>query len=137
MEKLIEAKAKGMPSTFTTSSMEMAKNWPYKDEIVYGHQQVPDDFSLVKCYIDKVSCFFDGDGKLYPCTNSYGKFEGIDVFEVGFKKAWDMLEVQREYNFCRPPNFNTVSEVYKFKTNAYLDLLKSAFKIIKPKPEYF
>ena len=78
-------------------------------------REVPAGFKIIECYMGRYMCFVDGDGLVYPCGQLIGQFPALNFMEVGFKKAWENLALNKSARpLLRATEFN---QLYGLKLN--------------------
>lgn len=86
VKKLIAYKKRGYPILFSETVMRKILNWPdYTRKVILSKN--PPEFEYIKCFGGRHMIFIDCDGKVYPCIQFIGKFDGWDFRETGMRKA--------------------------------------------------
>jgi MoaA/NifB/PqqE/SkfB family radical SAM enzyme len=67
-------------------------NWPLKGQRTIYKKDVANlkPGSYIPCQLGQRSCMIDVDGKVYSCPERWK--EGLNLFDVGFDKAWNRLQ---------------------------------------------
>ncbi len=89
-----------------------------------------DKKDILPCAMGRYCAYLDVNGKLYPCSNKFGKI-GKSIYEAGAKAAWQYLNKNITCNVCRDSisggvnyfcylDFNTVKEATKHFMRIYL-----------------
>jgi len=132
--KLIQLKRKGLPVFYSTATYNNALNWPDKYTVkkFTSKNPPPQKFKYIPCYMGKLMCFVDGDGLVYPCGEHIGKFPALNIRDVGFKKAWENIEKQKDCISCYNTCFNEYNNVFSCRTsviwNNFLNSIKNTKK---------
>lgn len=85
-------KKKGFPIISSESAVGYALKWPLpKQTTIYKKdlKKIPHG-SYYPCQLGRNQCFINTDGYVYPCSKRWGY--GKNLYEVGFKEAWDYLK---------------------------------------------
>jgi len=86
VKKLIAYKKQGYPILFSATVMQKILNWPdYTQKVIISKE--PPEFEHIQCFGGKHMIFIDCDGKVYPCIQFIGKFDGWDFRKAGMQKA--------------------------------------------------
>ncbi|MBU0477576.1 radical SAM protein [bacterium] len=83
---------KGFPIISSDVAVEYASKWPLQGQtIIYKKDlhKIPKG-SFYPCELGRSQCFITSDGYVYPCSKKWGY--GKNLYEVGFKEAWNYLE---------------------------------------------
>jgi len=115
--KLIDYKKKGWPVFYSMATYNNAINWPasYNVKKFTLRNPSPPGFKYIDCYMGKLMCFIDGDGKVYPCGEHIGTFPALNILDVGFKTAWENIAKRKECYTCYNTCFNEYNEVFSVK----------------------
>ena len=98
-EELMALKDKGYKFFNSSEAMKQIINWANPDKDVLYDKDIPglpDYYS--KCRAGELYCFLDTDGALYPCVPLWKK--GINIKEIGIKKAWENVQEERRKAGC-------------------------------------
>jgi hypothetical protein len=74
---------------------ENALNWPDDNRVVS-----PEPSPLYHCWAGRATAHLEADGKLYACGMGVGRVPGVDVREIGFKRAWEEIQPLPNCNSC-------------------------------------
>lgn len=101
-------KKKGYPIFTSFAALENALNWPfpYSRSKLFCHDlcELPKNFRKIDCYYGKTKIVIDSDGYVYPCFSMNTEFKGLNLKEVGIKKAYRHV---LENNTCAACNYLT------------------------------
>ncbi|HME55424.1 MAG TPA: radical SAM protein [Candidatus Lokiarchaeia archaeon] len=89
----LKFKKKNSKNYYTSKALQYVIDWPfYPSSIIENLEAIPKKsrFKPSPCFVGQRSCYIDCDGYVYPCIIK-GVKSGLNVKEVGFKKAWDHL----------------------------------------------
>lgn len=75
---------------YTHHALDRAISWPLAPLDVIKDMDRVCELGLDKCHVGERYCYIDSEGYAYPCIVQ-GIKKGLNVKEVGFKKAWDYL----------------------------------------------
>lgn len=108
VKRIVELKKQGAPILFSEEVYQYIANWPdYRKRIIMGRDP---SFDFIPCYAGRFMMFIDADGRVYPCVQLIGIFDGLDFRKVGIKKAWDNCALH-SCKACYFPCFNEFSAV--------------------------
>ena len=129
LSELIRLRREGNPVFYSEETHQYALNWPlqYSHKIMY-EDEVPQGFTPLTCFMGKTQCFVDGDGAVFPCGQVIGRFPALNLFEVGFKKAWEHLVKNKSCVSCYCLCFLEYNHVFNLKPRV---LLSNAFREVK------
>ena len=130
INKLIDYKRKGWPVFYSMATYNNALNWPVSYEVrkFTSKKPGPKEFPHIPCYMGKLMCFVDGDGKVYPCGEHIGKFPALSIQDVGFKKAWENVARKKDCYACWNTCFDEYNEVFNCKPSVWWNNFKNTLK---------
>jgi MoaA/NifB/PqqE/SkfB family radical SAM enzyme len=130
INKLIDYKKKGWPVFYSMATYHNALNWPVSYEVrkFTSKRPGPREFSHIPCYMGKLMCFVDGDGKVYPCGEHIGKFPALSIQDVGFKKAWENIARKKDCYACWNTCFDEYNEVFNCKPSVWWNNFRNTLK---------
>ena len=115
-------KTDGYPISNSLYSIDKAANWPtdyhrwIKREGIGGSAEEFNGYKQEPCVIGETHGCIDSEGTMFNCIQR-GVLDGLNIKDVGIKKAWDALpEFRKDCNMCS--SMNTI------ETAAYLNLRK-------------
>ncbi|MDD5163925.1 MAG: radical SAM protein [Candidatus ainarchaeum sp.] len=125
---LKEYKKKGKPVYNTIAVLDYLLGWPISyQKVIKKMEDWPDKkFRPRPCFAGKRMCYIDCQGFVYPCI-VLGVKKGLNVKEVGFKKAWDALE-SFSCGACGFPQYIETNNVLDLKAHSILLGLKTFLK---------
>lgn len=78
-------------------ALRQIMNWPEEtEEFLFSKENLPSFFD--RCRGGELYCFIDSDGSMYPCVPLWKK--GLNIKEVGIKKAWEFVNKVRAEVRC-------------------------------------
>ncbi|HTY45552.1 MAG TPA: radical SAM protein [Patescibacteria group bacterium] len=93
----LQYKKKGYRFFNSFDALEQIMHWPdERREFLFEADTIPAGFN--RCRGGQLYCFIDSDGSMYPCVPLWKK--GLNINEVGIKKAWEFLEAVRHKAQC-------------------------------------
>jgi MoaA/NifB/PqqE/SkfB family radical SAM enzyme len=115
--ELIRMKKQGAPIANSLSALRKVVDWPIGyHAFITGEQAERYDYAPVFCASGYTYCGIDSSGIMCNCIN-LGVKNGLNVREVGIKKAWDYLpEIRRSTGCVSCATLNTV------ETSVYMNL---------------
>ena len=130
INKLIDYKKKGWSVFYSMATYHNAFNWPVSYEVrkFTSKRPGPREFSHIPCYMGKLMCFVDGDGKVYPCGEHIGKFPALSIQDVGFKKAWENIARKKDCYACWNTCFDEYNEVFNCKPSVWWNNFRNTLK---------
>ena len=115
-------KTEGYPISNSLYSIDKAANWPVdhhrwiRRDGVNGKAEEFPNYKQEPCVIGDTHGCIDSEGTMFNCIQR-GVLDGLNIKDVGIKKAWDALpEFRKDCNMCS--SMNTI------ETAAYLNLRK-------------
>lgn len=112
-------KTEGYPIGNSFYSIDKALQWPVSyHEFIRPGQRFP-DYEPIPCVIGDLHGCIDAEGTMFNCIQR-GCLDGLNVREVGVKRAWDALP-QRRADCLSCASVNTI------ETSAYLMLRREIF----------
>lgn len=107
-------KEKGYPIGNSFFSIDKALYWPagYHEYVTKGQNFT--DYQPIPCVIGDLHGCIDAEGYMFNCIQK-GCLDGLNIKEVGIKRAWDELPKRR-------PDCVSCSSVNTIETAAYLKL---------------
>lgn len=120
LKKLLGERKNGAPIASSKSYLKHLLQWEnYSKTALY-----PSEEQTLKCYGAKLFCNIDTDGKVYPCDWMIGKMEGRDASELGFKEAWDKLNVPQKCGGCLKSCYSEYNLIFSRKIEAVRNAVK-------------
>jgi MoaA/NifB/PqqE/SkfB family radical SAM enzyme len=115
--ELIRMKKRGAPIANSLYALRKVVDWPIGyHAFITGEQAERYDYTPVFCASGYTYCGIDSSGIMCNCIN-LGVKNGLNVREVGIKKAWDYLpEIRRNTGCVSCATLNTV------ETSVYMNL---------------
>ena len=90
-KKIKELKHKGYPVLNSNAFYDHVINWPLEKDIMLKEEAKNIDTTyVIPCKAGRFSCWIDSDGGVYSCQCRWKK--GLNLRDVGFKRAWDYLQ---------------------------------------------
>lgn len=92
-KQLLSFKKSNSKIYYTLNSLQYIIDWPfYPSMVVENLATISKDtnFKPIPCFFGQRSCYIDCDGYVYLCI-AKGVKSGLNLKEVGFKKAWNYL----------------------------------------------
>ena len=89
-----EFKKKGANNYYSNDALDYVIQWPFDHAKIITDKKEFEMFPRFKvkpCFVAQRSCYIDSEGVVYPCLMN-GIKNGLNLHEVGFKKAWDYLK---------------------------------------------
>lgn len=82
----------GLPIVSSDVAVKYVSKWPLSGQTTIFKKDLPQapGGSYYPCQLGRNQCFINTNGEVYPCTKKWG--HGLNLYEVGFKRAWDYLE---------------------------------------------
>ena len=114
-----ELKKKGYPIGNSYAAIDKVLNWPINYHDYIKPDEKFDNYKPIFCASGHTYCAVDSDGTLCNCIN-LGMKTGLNIREVGIKKAWEKLPDFRK-NCYSCASLNTV------ETSIYMQLEPSIF----------
>jgi len=113
-------KEQGFPIGNSYYSIDKALNWPIEYHKFIAKGQTFPDYEPIPCVIGDLHGCIDAEGTMFNCIQR-GCLDGLNIKEVGIKRAWDALPGMR--NDCV-----SCASVNTIETSAYLNLLPDILK---------
>lgn len=123
LKKLIESKKERRPIYYTVRSRRYALTWPvsYKKKIIFEDIF---GFKPVSCYMGRLMCHIDSDGKVYPCNQLIGRFPALNFLEEGFGKCWDNLRDKKKCKACYAVCFAEFNRFFDLSPDVWINNLR-------------
>lgn len=85
-------KKRGFSIISSSVAVEYVSKWPLPGQTTIYRKDIPGipKDSYYPCQLGRNQCFITSEGFVYPCSKRWGY--GKNLYEVGFKAAWDYLE---------------------------------------------
>ena len=122
MQKIIDYKKTGYPIYYSNKCHAYIRDWPYEHPsrmLRAGDGQAEKKFKIIPCVCGDLSCFIDGEGRVYPCAVLSGQVKVLNFLEAGFEDAWNFLPQVR----CKACSF-----FFQTELNLLLSLCPSVWK---------
>ena len=128
--KYMRYKKNGAPIIHSIPSINYMMKWPKKGgDLIYKDEETKYPANTyVPCVSGDLQCFFDVDGRIYSCNGTWE--DGLNYYDVGFKKAWDYLE-NRKCVSCRCIGMTELHLLLSLSTASIVHGVKHIFKIQK------
>lgn len=124
-DKFIKYKKDGWPILNSISAMEEVKNWPFSKRVVYSEDLKGFGGKYTRCQQTVTSCIINTNGIVSPCTGKWG--EGLNCFEVSFKKAWDYLGENTKCVACMHLGYIELSRFIGLNFNTIVTAFKKVY----------
>jgi MoaA/NifB/PqqE/SkfB family radical SAM enzyme len=115
--KIIEYKEKKYPVFFS------------KETYVYMLKQLNHcikPLQIITCFLNRLACHIESDGKVYPCIELVGKFKALSIFDVGIEKALENLR-NKKCKSCFNACCTDLNYLFSLKPNIILNSIKNVF----------
>lgn len=133
-QELIRMKKQGAPIANSLYALRKVVEWPIPHHaFITGEQAERCHYDPVLCASGHTYCAIDSSGVMFNCINM-GVKNGLNVKEVGIKKAWDYLsEIRRNTGCVSCATLNTVeASVYMNLSPAiWWDAVKYHLQLIR------
>ncbi len=128
VKKIIACKKQGAPVFYSMATYRNVLNWPVSYDIkkFTNDRPIPAGFKHIPCYMGKLMCFVDGDGRVYPCGEHIGTFPALNIMDVGFKRAWESLNENKTCHTCYNTCFDEYNEVFSCKPSVWWNNFKNS-----------
>lgn len=124
--KLKELKKKGYPFFNSNYFFETTLNWPVGKDLLFKKDLKNVKFrGRSRCKAGKLSCWIDSDGGVYPCPVYWKK--GLNIRDVGFKKAWDNLKNNTDCVACLANGDIETFAILDLNPRVYWNIIKALF----------
>ncbi len=132
LTKLMEAKKRGRPVHYSAGARRYALSWPvsYKRKVIY--EDIP-GFKAAQCYMGRLMCHIDSDGRVYPCTVLAGKFPALNFLEEGFGKSWDNLRDKKKCKACYAVCYAEFNRFFALAPGTWFNNIKETVKTVRIK----
>ncbi len=98
LRRIIRLKRAGYPVFTSYRTLRNALNWPYPlDKARIDRFSLTPASKLIRCFYGKLKIAIDANGYVYPCSSLNDTFKGLNVKDVGVKKAFKHI---LEKNTC-------------------------------------
>lgn len=125
--KYLEYKKRGKPIIHSRLAIEHMLYWPKENGTIIYKNETPkySKNSYAPCIYGDLTCFLDVDGRLYACNGTWG--DGLNIYEVGFEKAWDRL-ANRKCVACKCIGVTEIHRLFRLYPRSILNALKQILK---------
>lgn len=121
LRQIIKEKKKGAPILFAAKVYEHSSNWRnFSKDKIMGEEP---DFKYIKCNAGKYCAIIDANGDLYPCPQLVDVIKVKNIFEVGFKEAWEYIN-DHDCKACFSPCSNNLNLLFSLDPAVIYDLVK-------------
>lgn len=111
--KFIQYKKDGWPIMNSVLAMEEVLNWPFGEKrVIFPEDLRGKKVRYTRCQQTLTSCIIDTDGTVSSCTGRWG--EGLNCFDLGFKKAWDYIGKNTKCVTCMHLGYIELSKFISF-----------------------
>lgn len=128
--KAKECKREGNGLYNTANAMENILKWPLSPSEIITTKDGLKKLGSYKpnpCFAGHRECYIDNEGDIYACI-CRGVKSGMNVREVGFKKAWEGL-ASFECGACSYIQYAELNDVLDFRPHSVLLGLKTFFRL--------
>jgi len=131
LQKIIEAKKKGVPILNSFYSLKYSLNWPfsYVQDKIIGK---PPNFKYIPCQAGRRHIAIDANGNIYPCSATVKEVPALNCLEVGFEKSWEKA-ASHNCQICHLPCNNELNLLLGLNFNAIINFLKGYKKVSSKK----
>lgn len=90
LSEIIRLKKRGYPVFTSYRTLRNALEWPYSfHRARLDRNEIGRKSKLIRCFYGKLKIAIDADGFAYPCSSLNDTFKGLNVREVGVKRAYE------------------------------------------------
>lgn len=127
--KIIECKRSGFPVFISDETLNFALNWPISFKTpTLRKKDIPKGLKPIPCGYSKHKFTIDATGHAIPCFPLMDTFKGLNVKEVGVKKAFEYVYKNTECVICPFLTQNDWNFMMSLRPKFLLDQVKLHLK---------